>query len=296
MTIVQLEYLLAVANHGSFSLASEYCFVTQPSLSTQIKNLEDELGVILLNRNEKPICLSEAGKVVVDQASKAISSFYAISEKVKEMKTEVKGVFKIGVIPTIAPYMLHKFIYQFTQKYPDVKIQIREMFTRDIEVELKIGKIDMGLLAAGFTNPNEIAEEVLFDDTLNVYFHENSSLAKLSEVHIADIDVSSLILLPDGHCLRTQVLDLCNAKNNRQDKLYFESGSLDTIMRIVDTMSGTTIIPSMAVRMMSEDKKKQIRPFSPMINARREIALAVSKNFYKKSIYEAIKNEILINK
>ena len=209
---------------------------------------------------------------------------------------EVKGVFRLGVIPTIAPFLLHKFIHQFTQKYPDVKLQIREMFTRDIEKELKIGKIDMGLLAAGFTNPKDIVEEVLFEDTLHVYFYKDSPLAKLKDIHIADIDINSLILLPDGHCLRTQVVDLCSAKNRKQDKLYFESGSLETITRIVDAISGTTILPDMAVRMLSDEKRKQVRPFSPIINARREIALAVSTNFYKKSIYEAIKKEILNTK
>lgn len=293
MTIVQLEYLLAVANYGSFSLASEHCFVTQPSLSTQIKNLEDELGVILLNRSHKPMILTEAGNVVVQQAGIAISNFHSIAEKVSEMKKEVKGVFRLGVIPTIAPYLLHKFVPTFVDKYPDVKIEIREMYTRDIEIELKSGKIDAGLLAAGFTSIGDVNEDILFQDRLFLYHSPESPMAKFEDVHIADIDVNSLILLPDGHCLRTQVVDLCKAHNRKNDKISFDSGSLETISRMVDSIGGVTILPEMAITLLSERRKAQVKPFSPIINARRDIALAVSKNFYKKGIYNAIREEII---
>lgn len=293
MTIVQLEYLLAVANHGSFSLASEYCFVTQPSLSSQVKNLENELGVVLLNRSDKPITLTDAGRVVIEKATKAIGYFHNIADSVNEMKNEVKGVLRLGVIPTIAPYLLHKFLPSFINKYQDVNVEVREMYTRDIEVALKTGEIDMGLLAAGFTSPDYVVEDILFNDKLLLYHSMNSVHDNQTEVHVADIDLNSLILLPDGHCLRTQVLDLCNAKNKKSDKISFESGSLETISRIVDTVGGVTIIPQMAVGLMSEDRQKQLKSFSPIINAKREIALAVSVNFYKKSIYKAIREEII---
>lgn len=296
MTIVQLEYLLAVANYGSFSLASEHCFVTQPSLSTQIKNLEDELGVILLNRGQKPMSLTEAGKVVVNQANIAISSFHSIAEKIGEMKKEVKGVFRLGVIPTIAPYLLHKFVPSFVDKYPNVRVEIREMYTREIEMELKSGKIDAGLLAAGFTSAGEVNEDILFTDKFYLYHSLESPMSKLEDVHIADIDVNSLILLPDGHCLRTQVVDLCNAQSRKNDKISFDSGSLETISRMVDSIGGITILPEMAISLLSERRKEQVKPFSPIINARRDIALAVSKSFYKKGIYNAIREEIIKNK
>ncbi len=296
MTIVQLEYLIAVANYGSFSLASDHCYVTQPSLSTQIKNLEDELGVILLNRSDKPITLTEAGKVVISQAKEAISCFYTIGERVKEMKNEVKGVFTLGVIPTIAPYLLHKFVPKFITDYPNVQLQIREIYTRDIERELKNGKIDMGLLASGFTNPEEIKEEIIFADKFYLYHSKDSELSAHEEVHIADIDQTSLILLPEGNCLRTQVIDLCNAKKLKNKKIYFESGSLETITRMIDSIGGSTILPEMATTLLPEERQHQLKPFSPIINAHRDIALAVSKNFYKRSIYRAIKETIIKSK
>lgn len=293
MTIVQLEYLLAVAYHGSFSTAADYCFVTQPSLSTQIKNLEEELGVILLNRNDKPITLTDTGKLVVAQARDAIASFNSISHKVNEMKNEVKGVFKLAVIPTIAPYLLHQFVPAFMEKYPEVTLSITEMYTSEIEKRLKQGDIDMGILAHGFTAPFEIVEEVLFNDRFYLYIAPDSKLMSMEDVHTADIDINSLVLLPDGHCLRTQIIDLCNAKNRKEDRISFNSGSLETIMRMIDRVGGATIIPQMAAVFVAKEKQNQLKPFSPIVNARREISLAVSRHFFKKSIYKAMKEEIL---
>ena len=129
MTIVQLEYLLAVANCGSFSLASEKCFVTQPSLSMQIKNLEEELGVVLLDRSRKPVIATDAGEVVIRQAREAIKSFKMVRESVADLRGEISGVLRLGVIPTIAPYLLHRFVPGFARDYPNVELQIRELMT-----------------------------------------------------------------------------------------------------------------------------------------------------------------------
>ncbi|MBR2050675.1 MAG: LysR family transcriptional regulator, partial [Rikenellaceae bacterium] len=127
MTIIQLEYLLAVANCGSFSLASEHCFVTQPSLSMQIKALEEELGVVLLDRSKKPVIPTEAGEVVLEQARQTLAAYNYIREAVSELKGETAGKLRLGVIPTIAPYLLHKFIPDFAQRYPRVELEIKEM-------------------------------------------------------------------------------------------------------------------------------------------------------------------------
>ena len=121
MTIIQLEYLLAVANCGSFSLAAEHCFVTQPSLSMQVKALEEELGVVLLDRSKKPVIPTEAGEVVLEQARETIKAYNYIKEAVSELKGETAGKLRLGVIPTIAPYLLHKFIPAFVRDYPKKK-------------------------------------------------------------------------------------------------------------------------------------------------------------------------------
>ena len=132
MTIIQLEYLLAVANCGSFSLAAEHCFVTQPSLSMQVKALEEELGVVLLDRSKKPVIPTEAGDVVLERARETLRAYNNIRESVAELKGETSGKLRLGVIPTIAPYLLHKFIPAFVRDYPKVELEISEMITSDI--------------------------------------------------------------------------------------------------------------------------------------------------------------------
>ena len=147
MTIIQLEYLLAVANHGSFSQAAEKCFVTQPSLSMQVKNLEEELGVILLDRSKKPVIPTEAGTLVLNQAREAVMAFRRVTEAVNDLKGEVSGLLRLGVIPTIAPYLLHRFVPEFTRKYPKVELQIKEMVTADIVAALNRDMLDAAILA-----------------------------------------------------------------------------------------------------------------------------------------------------
>lgn len=292
MTIVQLEYLLAVADYGSFSLASDHCFVTQPSLSTQIKNLEEELGVMLLNRDDKPLTLTSAGEVVVEQARKAIAAFNDVREEVLNLKNEVSGVLRLAVIPTIAPYILHLFIPQFAAKYPKLKLEIREMFTRDIEAALKKDQIDIGILAGGFVNPKNIDEEEVFKDKFFLYVSGDSPLCGREYASVDDIKLDRLILLADGHCLRSQVLDLCNVSALSHHKINFESGSLETIMRMVETTGGMTIIPEMATPFVNESHRRCLLSFRPEIGAVRDITMAVGKNFYKRSHYKALKNAL----
>lgn len=148
MTIIQLEYLLAVANCGSFSLAAEHCFVTQPSLSMQVKALEEELGVVLLDRSKKPVIPTEAGEVVMEQARETLRAYNGIREAVAELKGETAGKLRLGVIPTIAPYLLHKFIPAFVRDYPKVELEISEMITSEIVEALKRDRIDAALVAS----------------------------------------------------------------------------------------------------------------------------------------------------
>lgn len=291
MTIVQIEYFLAVANCGSFSLAAEKCFVTQPSLSTQIKNLEDELGVILLNRSEKPIAPTEAGRIVIARSKEALMHFGRIKEAVGEMKNTVSGELRLAVIPSIAPYLIHTFVPVFMKRYPEVKLTVTEMFTRDIITALRKDTIDTAILAGGFTDPQEIDEQVIFKDRFYLYASEKHPLYNYDNVRAEDIDIGKMLLLADGHCLRTQVLDLCNSGRN-VDNLFFESGSLETIVRLVDATDAITILPEMAAGIIPVQNRKRLKPIEDE-RASRDISLAVSKTFIKKKRYEALRETIL---
>lgn len=291
MTIIQLEYFLSVANCGSFSQAAEHCFVTQPSLSMQVKALEEELGVILLDRSKKPVIPTEAGKLVLEQIRTVLKEFNSVREVVLELRGETAGKMRLGVIPTIAPYILHKFIPAFARKYPRVELEIREMVTADIVEALNKDRIDAAIVAGG-TCGEGIVEQELFNDRFYIYLSPNHPLIERTNIRIEDIDPSELILLSPGNCLRDQIIELCQATREMPRHYAFESGTLDTLMRIVDCTGCMTIIPEMALEYISADHKKQIKTLAKGATSRK-IALAVRRTYVKSSIVNALTDTIL---
>lgn len=291
MTIIQLEYLMAVANCGSFSVAAEHCFVTQPSLSMQIKALEEELDAVLLDRTKKPIIPTAVGEVVLEQARETLRSYNYIRESVAEMRGETAGKMRLGVIPTIAPYLLHKFIPTFIKEYPKVELEISEMVTADIIEALKHDRIDAALVASG-TCGEGITEHDLFSDHFYAYVSPSHPLFERSNIRIEDIDFKELILLSRGNCMRDQILELCQAAHNTPSRFYFESGSLDTLMRMVDCTSSMTIIPEMALEFIPQARRNRVKSIAKSATSRR-VALAVSRTYVKQSIVEALRKTIL---
>ena len=292
MTIIQLEYLLAVANYGSFSLAAEKCFVTQPSLSMQVKNLEEELGVIVLDRSKKPVLPTDAGLAVIRQAKEAVQAFAMVREVVSDLQNEISGTLRLGVIPTIAPYLLHRFIPDFVRKCPKVELQIREMMTGDIIRALDRDMLDAAIMAGG-TSPEDIREEELFNDRFFAYVSTDHPLCQRSNIRIEDIDVRHLLLLSEGNCLRDQVIELCQAQKNIARQYSFESGSLETLMRIVDnTPNLITIIPEMVADYIDEKHRPQVKTLAKGA-ASRKITIAVRRTYVKRSLIDALKESVM---
>lgn len=291
MTIIQLQYLIEVANCGSFSAAADHCFVTQPSLSMQIKALEDELGVILLDRSKKPVIPTEAGAVVIAQAQETLRSYNYIRESIAELKGVTAGKLRLGVIPTIAPYLLHKFIPTFVKKYPKVELEIREMVTADVIEALQHDRIDAALVASG-TCGEGIIEHDLFSDRFYAYVSPSNPLYERSNIRFEDIDLKDLILLSKGNCMRDQIMELCLARREMPSHYYFESGSLDTLMRIVNCTSSMTIIPEMALEYIPADRKSQVKMLAKGATSRR-IAMVVRRTYVKNSIVKALEQTIL---
>ena len=292
MTIIQLEYLLAVANYGSFSLAAEKCFVTQPSLSMQVKNLEEELGVIVLDRSKKPVLPTDAGLAVIRQAKEAVQAFAMVREVVSDLQNESSGTLRLGVIPTIAPYLLHRFIPDFVRKCPKVELQIREMMTGDIIRALDRDMLDAAIMAGG-TSPEGIREEELFNDRFFAYVSTDHPLCQRSNIRIEDIDVRHLLLLSEGNCLRDQVIELCQAQKNIARQYSFESGSLETLMRIVDnTPNLITIIPEMVADYIDEKHRPQVKTLAKGA-ASRKITIAVRRTYVKRSLIDALKESVM---
>ncbi len=292
MTIIQLEYLLSVANYGSFSTAAEHCFVTQPSLSMQIKSLEEELGIVLLDRSHKPVIPTEAGNVVIRDAKETLMAYQNIRESVAELKGETTGKLRLGVIPTISPYLLHKFIPTFVENYPKVELEVMDMVTADIVEALKRDKIDAAIVAGG-TCGDGIIEHELFNDRFYAYVSPRHELYSRKNIEIDQINTKDLVLLSNGNCMRDQVMELCRAKTENPASQYtFVSGSIDTLVRIVDCTTTLTIIPEIAVEYIPARHQSRIKKLSDG-KAARKIAVAVRRTFVKNSIIKALNKTIL---
>lgn len=292
MTIIQLEYLLAVASYGSFSAAAERCFVTQPSLSMQIKALEEELGVMLLDRSHKPVVPTEAGHVVLREAKETMMAYNNIRESVEELKGETTGKLRLGVIPTISPYLLHKFIPTFVAKYPKVELEIRDMVTADIVDALKRDLLDAALVAGG-TCGDGVVEHELYEDKFYAYVSPQHPLATKSDITIDQIDMRDLVLLSTGNCMRDQVMELCHAKHAQPSSHYtFVSGSIDTLIRIVDCTSTLTVIPQMALEYIPARHTPRVKGLEKGSTSRK-IAVVVRRTYVKASIIAALNETIL---
>ena len=292
MTIIQLEYLLAVANCGSFSAAAEKCFVTQPSLSMQIKNLEEELGIVLLDRTRKPVVPTNAGEAVLRQARETVKAFEAIREIVANLKNDVSGTLRLGIIPTIAPYLLHRLIPDFTKKYPKVDLIIREMKSRDIIHALRHDMLDAAIMSGG-TIPDDLQEEDLFNDRFFVYVSPDHPLRQRNNIRIEDIDPRRMLLLSEGNCLRDQILELCLPRKNTTRQYAFDCNSIETLMRIVDsTPNSFTVVPEMVTEFIEEPHRSQLKTLAKGAVSRK-ISIAVRRTYAKSSLIAALKESIL---
>jgi len=290
MTIIQLEYFLAVANHGSFSTAAEYCFVTQPSLSMQIQNLEDELGVILLDRSSKPIVPTEVGQMVLEQAKEAVASFYHTKEKVSSLKGEISGKIRIGIIPTISPYLMPKFIPAFIKKYPEVEIEVRDMMVLELIDALNRDLIDLAIFSSGA--PIKIKEIKLYDEKLYLYVSARNKLYTHKEIALEDIDVRDLLLLSEGNTPNNQLLKtLFFARKKARLPYNYTNCSLETLLHTVDNTDTMTILPGMAIDYISEEKRKQIKRFAK-VHPSRKIIMAVGHTYVRESLVQAIRETI----
>ncbi|HMU73851.1 MAG TPA: LysR substrate-binding domain-containing protein, partial [Ferruginibacter sp.] len=199
MTFTQLEYIVAVDNCRHFAKAASQCFITQPTLSMQVQKLEDELGLKIFDRSKQPVMPTEAGAVILEQARKILAEKNMIGEIVQQKKGVVTGLLKVGIIPTLAPYLLPLFIQQFIKKYPLVKLSVTELTTEHIIQKLKEGKIDVGILVTPLDEPG-IREHPLFYEELVAYVSKKDKAFRKTYVLAQDIDPNHLWLLEEGHC------------------------------------------------------------------------------------------------
>ena len=293
MTLVQLEYIVAVDTYRSFVAAAEKCFVTQPTLSMQIQKLEESLGVKIFDRSRQPVVPTEVGLKIIEQARIVLMESKKINEILQEKKGELEGELRVGVIPTVAPYLLPDVITAFLKKYPKVKLQIWEYTTERVVHELKQGLLDCGILSTPLTESN-ILETPIFYETFVAYVSEKSNLYQKKVLSTDDIGEEKLWLLNEGHCMRGQVLNICNYKHNYGSEGTFEynTGSVETLKRMVDINSGITILPELSIMSYNEDELAHVRYFKAPEPVR-EISVVTTQNFVKKQAVNTLINEIL---
>lgn len=290
MTLQQLEYAVALADHGQFLKAAEACDVTQPTLSSMIQKLEEELGTKLFDRRTKPIAPTKVGHIVVAQARELLSGARKLRESVDEEQHAVSGVFRVAVLPTIAPYLIPRFLPSFSQKYPQIDLRISEMKTADVKRTLESGEIDAAIVAQ-LAELEHFHADTLFFEQYFAYVSQNSELSRQSSVRTADLRDIPLWLLDEGHCFRDQLVSFCHLKSALKSQRAYHLGSIETFMRIVESGLGVTFIPELSTLQLSAEQKKLVRPFAVPVPTR-EIALLTTHDFVRKSLRDLLIAEI----
>lgn len=293
MTFTQLEYIVALDTHRHFAVAAEQCYVTQPTLSMQINKLEQELGVKIFDRSKQPVLPTVAGIEIIEKARKLLSDRNELLESIQSKKDVVKGELRIGIIPTLAPYLLPLFVHSFTKSFPEIKLKVSELTTQTLITHLRDGRIDAGILVTPLQEQG-IAENVLFYEELVAYVSKQNSVYKKQYVLSKDIDPDKLWLLEEGHCFRSQIINLCELRKKTKGGSHFEyeAGSIETLRRMVDLHDGITILPELATIDMTGKQQQNLRYFKPPAPMR-EVSMVVHRHFVKKRLIEVLKQEIL---
>jgi len=288
MNIQQLEYIVALDEHRNHVKAAQQCHVTQPTLSMMVKKLEDELGVKIFDRSSLPLKPTPAGELILAKARTALKEIRGIKDAIKSEKDTIEGEFRLGVIPTLAPYLLPRFLHEFLQKHPGTSFTVTELQTQDIVAQLKSNKLDLGILVSPLED-KEIREIPIFYEPILLYTSEHMKYFKQDRISLKSLTYDNLLLLEEGHCFRGQVENLCSSMGKKSvHQLNYQSGSFETLKGMVDNNYGYTLIPELAVNVKSKHVKHFTSP-EPV----REVSLAVHTNFIKEKLLEKLREAIL---
>ncbi len=290
MTLQQLEYILAVNQFRHFAKAAEYCRVTQPTLSAMIQKLEEELDTRIFDRSQQPVCPTPVGIHIIEQAQNILVQANRIKNIIEEEKHSLTGTFKLGILPTVAPYLLPRFFPQLMKKYPNLDIRVVEMKTNDIKKALQTGEIDAGIVAS-LAGMEELQQTPLFYEQFFVYVSRKDILFNSEVIRTSDLNGEQLWLLDEGHCFRDQLVRFCQMKSARASQLAYHLGSMETFMRMVESGKGVTFIPELAVLQLGDIQKELVRPFAIPCPTR-QIVMLTNKNFIRHTLLEALTKEI----
>lgn len=299
-TLTQIEYALAIAQRGSFRAAAMACHVSQPALSAQVAKLELQLGVTLFDRKTRPVILTDIGEVLLPKFSAIVSAVREVEEIAgAELDDALHGPFRLGIIPTLAPYLLPRFLPALCSEHPAVEITVREMTTDEIVKALQDDSLDAGLLATPLSVPG-IREQRLFDEPLQVYASPTSSLLqggrKGKQIRTEQLPLEELIVMTEGHCLRTQVLDVC-ALQRREARpsagFQLETGSISTLVRMLDKGPWFSVLPELALEELPPKvRRERVFQFTKP-RPYREVGVVFRRPHYREGVRDAMAKAVV---
>jgi LysR family transcriptional regulator, hydrogen peroxide-inducible genes activator len=287
MNLQQLEYIVALDIHRNHAKAAKACNVTQPTLSMMVRKLEDELGVKIFDKGQ-PLKPTKSGEIIISRARQILQDIRSLKEFISNEKDSIEGEYRLGVIPTLAPYLLPRFLNAFLEKHPETSFTVMELQTDEIVRMLKNNRLDIAILVTPLDD-KEIREVPIFYEPILLYTADNLRYYEQERVNLKSLSFDNLLLLEEGHCFRGQVENLCSSRQKKvHSQLNYQSGSFETLKAMVDNNYGYTLIPELAVNIKSKNVRRFMSP-EPV----REVSFAVHNGFVKETLLVKLRKAIL---
>lgn len=289
MNIRDLEYLVALAEHKHFRRAADACHVSQPTLSGQIRKLEDELGIILLERTSRKVLFTQSGLLLVDQAKTVLREVKLLKEMASNQGKEMTGPLHVGVIPTIGPYLMPHIVPALQNAFPDLELFLYEAQTHQLLEQLETGRLDCAIVAS-VRETEPFIEVPLFKERMLLAVAENHPWAKEQTIPMSMLKDHEMLMLDDGHCLRNQALGYCFTAGAKENS-HFQATSLETLRNMVAANTGMTLMPELAV--LSEGERGGVKYLPCQPEPSRDVILVYRPGSPLRARYERIAEAIV---
>ena len=289
MTLQQLKYIVAIDRYRNFAKAADACGISQPTLSAMLVKLEEELDVRIFERNNKNVQPTANGEQIIRQAERTLTEAERITWIVSEEKGKVAGELSLSVGPTIAPYILPKFIKHYVEDFPQVTLSVKELKADAMLSELQLGHLDAGIAISGNAQQG-ILEIPLYTERFMVYLSENC-WRKLPVFHPKNLEHEKMWVMKEAQCLRDSAFSFCKAKT--KGRHIYEAGSIETLIRIVDENGGFTIIPEMHLPFLSDRQRENVRPIEGDYLSQRRVSLYIRQDYIRQAMLGTITNTLL---
>jgi LysR family hydrogen peroxide-inducible transcriptional activator len=291
MTLTELRYVVALAQERHFGRAAQKCFVTQPTLSLALAKLEDELGVRLFERNKNEVLVTRMGEAIVEQARRVLDEAGKITSLAKGSQDQLAGALRLGIIPTIGPYLLPELVPILRARAPNMPLVIEENFTASLVPMLRDGEIDVAIVALPFSVAG-VKTRTLYEEPFSVVVPEGHGWARKKQVRPDELSGENLLVLNAGHCFRDQVLEACPGQANTANPEGRSGSSLETIRNMVASGLGVSVLPATALQPRYGNRLVKEIPFADPAPSRK-VAIAWRSSFARPDAVEALAQAVL---